>query len=371
MSNRKNVGQHRDSNIELYRIICMLLIVAHHYVVNSGLMAIDGPIQENPTSWQSIFLLLIGAWGKTGINCFVFITGWFMSNSRITFTKFVKLFTEVFFYIIVIFCVFSVSGYEPFSFGGFVKTIIPYISIKDGFTSCFLVYYIAIPFLNILMDNLDEKKHRCIILLVSFIYIALGSIHKVAMNYFTWFIVLHLIAGLIRRYPKDVYEKKNIWGIISFFSLILSCASVIAMVYLSGKYGFNGKYYLFVQDVNTLLPVITGISSFLFFKNLNMGYCSIINVIASSTFGVLLIHANSDTMRRWLWQDVLNNVGMYSSDLLVVHVIGSVIGVFIVCTLIDQIRIILLEKPFISWWIKHEEGLVEGLRKRKPFAYFM
>lgn len=28
----------RDSNLELYRIIVMLLIVAHHYVVNSGLL---------------------------------------------------------------------------------------------------------------------------------------------------------------------------------------------------------------------------------------------------------------------------------------------------------------------------------------------
>lgn len=28
----------RNSNLELYRIITMLAIVAHHYVVNSGLM---------------------------------------------------------------------------------------------------------------------------------------------------------------------------------------------------------------------------------------------------------------------------------------------------------------------------------------------
>lgn len=28
----------RNSNLELYRIITMMLIVAHHYVVNSGLI---------------------------------------------------------------------------------------------------------------------------------------------------------------------------------------------------------------------------------------------------------------------------------------------------------------------------------------------
>lgn len=29
-------SKERNSNLELYRIIVMLLIVAHHYVVNSG-----------------------------------------------------------------------------------------------------------------------------------------------------------------------------------------------------------------------------------------------------------------------------------------------------------------------------------------------
>lgn len=28
----------RNSNIELYRIVLMLIIIAHHYVINSGIM---------------------------------------------------------------------------------------------------------------------------------------------------------------------------------------------------------------------------------------------------------------------------------------------------------------------------------------------
>lgn len=33
---RRHPGK-RDSNLELYRVVVMLAIVAHHYVVNSGL----------------------------------------------------------------------------------------------------------------------------------------------------------------------------------------------------------------------------------------------------------------------------------------------------------------------------------------------
>ncbi len=33
------IAQHRDSNLELYRIILMLAIIAHHYVINSALIS--------------------------------------------------------------------------------------------------------------------------------------------------------------------------------------------------------------------------------------------------------------------------------------------------------------------------------------------
>lgn len=34
--------QPRSSNLELYRIIVMFMIICHHYVVNSGLMSVMG-----------------------------------------------------------------------------------------------------------------------------------------------------------------------------------------------------------------------------------------------------------------------------------------------------------------------------------------
>ena len=37
MLNRKAGVKQRESNIELFRIIIMFLIVAHHYIVNSGI----------------------------------------------------------------------------------------------------------------------------------------------------------------------------------------------------------------------------------------------------------------------------------------------------------------------------------------------
>jgi hypothetical protein len=109
--------------------------------------------------------------------------------------------------------------------------------------------------------------------------------------------------------------------------------------------------YTFVTDSNAFLAVLTAVSSFMMFKNLKIGYSKAINTIASSTFGVLLIHAHSDAMRRWLWRDTLKCVRHYKSPL---YAIGSVILVFCICILIDQLRIRLIEKPFFRFFDKHQ-----------------
>lgn len=66
------------------------------------------------------------------------------------------------------------------------------------------------------------------------------------------------------------------------------------------------------------------------------------------TFGVLLIHANSETMRKWLWTDLLKSTEHFSSDFMPLYAFICVIAIFIVCCIIDQLRIKFLEKPFFN-----------------------
>ena len=172
---------------------------------------------------------------------------------------------------------------------------------------------------------------------------------NVIFNYVTWFGILFIIASYIRLYPKDWFSNTKITGILMAVSLVLSWGSVAMLATLSRMVGKNiGISYFFVSDSNKILAFATGVSAFLFFKNINIGHSKIINTIAASTFGVLLIHANSNTMRRWLWQDTFNNVGAYESGNAVIHAVVSVILIYAVCTVIDICRIKLLEAPLMK-----------------------
>ena len=354
----------RASNIELLRIVAMLLIVAHHYVVNSGLMAADGWIYSDPLSWRSLFLLIFGAWGKIGVNCFVMITGYFMCTAKITAKKFMKLFLEIMFYKIVINSIFWITGYEPFTLGGFLKVIIPIRTVKNDFLNAYLLFYLLIPFLNILVQHLKEKQHLYLILWCGLTYIFLGTIpgFSVLMNYVSWFAVLFVIASYIRLYPKKIYESHRIWMWLTILFVLLSAVSVIACAWLGTRMNRAIAYSL-VTDSNTFLAAAVGVCAFMLFKNLKIGYSRFINTIAASAFGVVLIHANSDTMRRWLWVDTLDAAGHYHAALMPLYAVGCVAVIYVICTLIDRLRILLIEQPVFRLWDRHWDGILTKYKK--------
>jgi hypothetical protein len=337
----------RQSNIELFRIVTMLCIVAHHYIVNSGVY--DEITQANVLEPKSIFALIFGWGGKTGIDCFVLITGYFMCKSNITVKKFLKLLLEIEFYKIVIYLIFLLSGYSPFTLKGFIKAMLPVYSIGTGFGGSYLVFFLFIPYLNKLIQIMDEREHRKLIVLCIIVDSVLQTFLKApeAFTYVGLFMMLYFISSYIRLYPKALFENGKVWGWAVLITLLLSWLSVLCCGFI---YHMTGKklVYYFVADSNKLLAVITAVSAFMFFKNLKMKYHPAINAIAGSAFGVLMIHANSDTMRQWLWRDVLDNVGSFNSDYFVIHAVVSVVAVYAVCTLIDMVRIRVLERPFFN-----------------------
>ena len=201
----------RNSNIELYRIIVMLLIVMHHYVVNSGLL---DEMFKTPLAPESIFLYLFGMWGKTGIDCFVLITGYFMCKSSISLYKFVKLLLQIELYNVLFYCIFLYTGYMTLSFSNIIQVINPIPSVNTGFISCFLLFYLFIPFLNILLNNLSKSQHLLLVILCLGIYTILGTVPwiSVTLNYITWFCILYVVASYIRIYGIGRSEDKMFWG---------------------------------------------------------------------------------------------------------------------------------------------------------------
>lgn len=335
----------RQSNLELFRIFLMLGIVAHHYVVHSGLLdlvyASGGKLNT-----QNLFIVILGMWGKIGINCFILITGYFMCKSKITLEKFLKLVLQVIFYDVIIYFGFVLLGKTELTLSGIKDAFFPISGFTANFTGCFLVFYLFIPFLNILIANLDRKKHLMLLVLSIFWFslVAVMPDFPVAVNYVFWFMIIYLIGAYIRLYLSKPNRQQLKVSIVITAGCVVIC---ILSVIFGLKMGREWLYW-FVMDSNKFLAVIMSVALFMLFLNIKMKYHPVINKIASATFGVLLIHDNGWVMRRILWVSLLKNASFYGRKMLYIHAPLAILGTFMVCVIIDLLRAKFLEKPVLK-----------------------
>lgn len=144
-----------------------------------------------------------------------------MCKSQITLRKFLKLFLQIFFYNIVITAIFMIAGYEPISVKSIVKNAWPIMDIGKSFTSSYLLFYMFIPYLNILIANIERRSHGQLIMLCLLIYSLLGQVPfiDVRMSYVSWFCVLYFIASYIRLY--GLYRDGDVafWRNVTLISL--------------------------------------------------------------------------------------------------------------------------------------------------------
>ena len=237
----------------------------------------------------------------------------------------------------------------------------------NSFPASILFLYLLIPFLNKWIDALGRSM-----LTVTTTFFSNTHI----FNEVFWYATLYLIAAYIRLYPMRWMGNRSVTGKLLFVSLALSYVSVVGMLAamnwtslfpgLVPYYDSPTYAYFFVADSSKMLALLVGVAVFLYFKNLNIGYIPAINTIASTAFGVLLIHANSDTMRRFVWHGLLNVANMYYSPFpaLLIQALLVPVGIYFVCGLLDMARIRYLEMPLFRFIDKHAEA-IEGFVRRR------
>lgn len=150
---------------------------------------------------------------------------------------------------------------------------------------------------------------------------------------------------------KSYMEKcfcKILGGMLTV-CIVIDVASVFGIIELSHIMGRFISPFRFVVDSNAPMALLTSVVSFMFFKNLRIRYSKVINMIGSTTFGILLIHSQNSAIRLWLWRDVFDCAGHYAASFYWAYAIVSILIVYFSCSVIDYIRICTLEKWAMNW----------------------
>lgn len=145
----------RSSNIELMRIILMVVIIMHHYVVNSGIM---NDVNLSNLTPNIVFLQYWGMWGKMAINAYVMVSGFFLCTSTLTWQKYMKLLFEILFYQFIIYALMICLGYATLAPKEMFKTVFALFNgAGNSFVASFMLFYLFVPYLNKLLNSIKNK----------------------------------------------------------------------------------------------------------------------------------------------------------------------------------------------------------------------
>lgn len=333
----------RKSNLELLRIVSMIMIILHHYADHGGFVFADGEITTNRIILQSIHLF-----GKMGICVFVLITGYFMVEASFRWKKVLKLILEVQFYSWICFGVTVLSGGIEFTWQRLFMTAFPVTTSLYWFVTTYLILYILSPFLNILIHHLTKRQHLQLILILLTIWSIIPTLLQVDLSYsqLGWFALLYLTAAFLRLYPDEKWLAR-LKGLRSFFVcygfVLLTVLILDVFEYMIPGFSVNMEYFGGQNKITTYLCALT---LFMAFVNMEIKSSRFINEIASTTFGVYLLHDNA-FISQVLWTEWLDTDALVKSPWLSVHLVVAAGCIFCVCVAIDYGRKRLVEIPLL------------------------
>lgn len=332
----------RRSNFELLRIFAMLLIVMHHFSVHSPFVEFTNALSVNRLGIQ---FMEIG--GKLGVNLFVLISGYFMCTSKeFKVKKIIVLFLQILMYSVLCYSVICIAT-NQFSIREVLRTFLPITFVNWWFASTYFVLLFFTPFINKLIAVLSKQSYRSLLIIMAVMWVLIPTVTNTDFqsNNLIWFVFLYLLAGYIRIYPEDmkISKKASFWA--SVIITLMMFLSVVVFDILGTKIGWFASKATYFFGTQKLPLVVLSISIFLLFKDIDIKTNKFINAVASTTFGVYLLHDHS-AMRDIIWNRIFRVGSFQDSWVLLIYGAFCTVSVFVICSAIEYVRKLLFDKAF-------------------------
>lgn len=347
----------RETNIELLRILAILIIISNHFSTYSGIIASSLNLGFNRLLLESIH---IG--GKLGVIIFIVIMGYFCigKDNPFSLKKFVQLFIQVLFYSFGSYIILVFIGIVPFSVKETIRSIFPITFGQYWFFSCYIILYIFSKYINKLLNSLTKDEYITLILVGIGIFSILSilSTHNYYGNELVLFIIFYSIGGYLKKYQHNFFNNKKINILLAIANIIIIIISIVTMDILGQKIPvFSEKSTYFLQ-MHSPFMILLGINIFNIFNCMKIKNSSIINYISSCVFGIYLIHDNL-FLHNIIWTNILHVSNYANSKFLIVYLTFCTIIVFITCLIIEIVRKETIEKVYK----KHFASKIEKLEK--------
>lgn len=325
----------RDSNMELYRIVCMMLVVLFHVcgvidITNNSLSPEDRSIGMLPTQ-------LITSATFVCVDVFVLLSGWYgIKPKRSKAAAFVY---QVLFYSIISYILFLLFCPDL----AFSMNMLLHIFILDDywFVPVYLLLFAVSPLLNRFIKDSSHQEFKTVLLFAFLFQCVYGWIIPKEAGFLEGrspfsFMLLYLIAAYARRFPISL---KQLSKSMLFLLYLASVFTNGLLAYFSKTIG-NQMLVDTIYQFSSPFIIFASLCLLLLFSKISISYNRLINWIAASSFAVFLIHCFPLFVERIFWPFIEN---LYLTSSLPTFLFVSLIFVIILyagCIFIDQLQII-------------------------------
>lgn len=329
----------RNTGIDLLKIICMIMILFIHLIGREELQN-----NFNPSESNYLIIILMKSFCCIAVNCYFLVTGYYTINRKIKFSKILKIWGTTLFYTISFFIIFLFIRKGNVTRIEVMKSLFPVFTESYWFVTVYIAVCLLSPIISIIITKLSKKQYTYFIIVLIIIMSLVETIYPQTgvFNYgkginFATMMLMYLIGGYIKLHwnLKDKSSKKYLLGYVAM-SLIIFIQTIVLAILSYWKPEIFKIYYNRAIAYNSILVIISSILFFLHFETLevkNQKIDKMINVIKPLTFAVYIIHEDI-----FIRLKTVNAIQYQASSFFIPYLLFCIIGIFIICCLIEGIR---------------------------------
>ena len=261
----------RSSNLELLRILCMLLIIGDHLTGQSG-------IADYTTLPSSFAFCLIGCGSRIACSVFVLIGGWFLCEQPYKTRRPLSLWLSLWLYTVPVTLLCKLAGLDV-SWGALRWAAFPASTRQLWFISDYLLLLLCVPLLNRLLRGLSRPAHRGLLAVLAVPLIVYPTLfgENGAVSDTAWmFLYEYLLIAYLRRWPDNrlahlLQHRAAALGL----GLGLPLLNTILRAVLETRGLTDGKAFQYMAYYRTALGalpnLLAALALFYLFKGLDLG----------------------------------------------------------------------------------------------------
>lgn len=228
----EKIKQPRELNIELLRIVLMLMIVCHHFLMRGRglhLLYTSGSSHINNDALHGLFL---DSFLIMTVNCFVFISGYYGIKFRIR--TILSLFIQAITYSILLDIFFALVGDEKLTMHMVWNGILSIFNGQWWFITTYFFLYLLSPFLNLAKKQLTKFQFLYVLTILTLInFVVAFTLDPSPLGVLNGYSLFSFVCIYFYGQAFSIYLHVN-KGKWFFLALYLACSLLIFTFFYVG-----------------------------------------------------------------------------------------------------------------------------------------